>query len=168
MEIIKGDITRPKSENIIIPANTKGLMNRGILSYIAKESVQTVPQVAQEYLAENPCEVGDVFTTGAVHLRRRGVRNIYYAVIKRLPTDFTSIDIVRRTLEKCCSKVRKDKVQSVALCGLGIDKGDLDIDSVARVFFSVIKKYEMYMSFKVVDMDDNFIRVLSEINEKGA
>jgi len=166
MKIILGDITRPKCKNIIIPANTKGLMNRGILFYISQQGqqgLQDIEPYLEEYLSKNPCKIGDVIVTEAGGLRRRGIRKVYHAVIKRLPTDFTSISIITKTLENCCLKVIKDNVKSVALCGLGIDIGDLDADSVARVFVSVIKKYEINVEFKIVDKDKNFIRALKKI-----
>jgi O-acetyl-ADP-ribose deacetylase (regulator of RNase III) len=170
MKIEIGDIARPKCKNIMIPANTKGLMNRGVLSYLSQESIQGLQGIGPllgEYLSKNPCKVGDVAVTGAGGLRRRGVRTIYHLMIKRLPADYVSIDTIRRTLEKCCSKVIKDKVRYVTLCGLGIEKGDLDVETVAMVTLSTLKQYESLVDFKILDKNENFINFLKILREKG-
>ena len=109
IEIRLGDIAYPKSEAMIIPGNTAGLMNRGIALRILKDSLGTVSKEAKKIAKERELKVGECFKTVPGRLKRRGLKSMYHAVIKRFPNDMTTIKIVSDCLEYTLKQVIKDK-----------------------------------------------------------
>ena len=166
IEIILGDICYPKSEAIIIPANTLGIMSNDVQKRIIKDSFKSVSKEIEHYITNNKIEIGDCFTTNAGRLKRRGLKKIYHLVIKRLQSDFTSIYIVESSLVKVFNKLIKDKVKSVSICGIGIDAGDLDKKSVARIIVERCNKYRKVLDIKIIDDNEEFIKECKEIANK--
>jgi O-acetyl-ADP-ribose deacetylase (regulator of RNase III) len=157
IEVILGDISYPKSEALIIPSNTKGVMSKGIALRIAKAGLGSISKSAKEYTKKNKVAIEECFTTSPGRLNRRGLKKIYHSAIKRLQSDFTSIHIVRNALDNVFQKVVKDKVQSVALCGFGIRDDCLDKKTVAIITVEVCKRYKNKVKIKIIDDSFEFI-----------
>ena len=157
IETILGNICYPKSEALIIPSNTKGIMSQGIPKRIIKDGHIGIFREVQLYIKNNKVEVGQCFASGSGRLKRRGCKKIYHAVIKRLQSDFTSIYIVRQTLKNTLIEVVKDKAVSVAICGIGIDDGDLDPKTIARITVEICNKYKNRIKIKIIDDNREFI-----------
>lgn len=157
IEAILGNICYPKSEALIIPSNTKGIMSQGIPKRIIKDGHIGIFKEVQLYIEKNKIEVGQCFTSGSGRLKRRGCKRIYHAVIKRLQSDFTSIYIVRQTLNNTVKKVVKDKAISVAICGLGIEDGELDPKTIARITVEICNRYKNKIKIKIIDNNKEFI-----------
>jgi len=166
IEIILGDICYPKSEAIIIPANTLGIMSNDVQKRIIKDSFKSVSKEIEHYITNNKIEIGDCFTTNAGRLKRRGLKKIYHLVIKRLQSDFTSIYIVEKSLMDVFKRLIKDKVKSVSICGIGIDGGELDKKSVARIIVERCKRYKDILDIKIIDDNEEFIKECNEIANK--
>jgi O-acetyl-ADP-ribose deacetylase (regulator of RNase III) len=167
LKIIVGDICYPKSDAIIIPANTTGTMLRGRSARISKAGLSGIVKEAKLFVANNKIETGDCFVTGPGRLNRRGLKKIYHAVIKRLQSDFTSVHIVREALNKSLRMVEYDEIESVTICGLGIGLGELDPVAVAGVTIGQIKKFEKKIEIKVIDENQEFINELIRIVGEG-
>jgi O-acetyl-ADP-ribose deacetylase (regulator of RNase III) len=165
IDIRLGDIAYPKSEAMIIPGNTVGLMTRGIALRILTDSLGTVRKEAKIAAKEKEVEVGECFKTVPGRLKRRGLKNMYHAVIKRFPNDMTTIKVVSDCLEYTLKQVIKDKNKSVSVCGLGIEDGDLEKILVARIFFLTCKKYCDKIDIKIIDSDKRFISELEKLAE---
>lgn len=165
VEIRLGDIAYPKSEAMIIPGNTVGLMTRGVASRILKDTLGTVRKEALTAAEEEEPEVGECFRTVPGRLKRRGLKNMYHAVIKRFPNDMTTIKIVSDCLEYTLKQVIKDKNKSVSICGLGIEDGVLEKTIVARIFYLTCQKYSDRIAIKIIDDDTKFISELEKLNE---
>jgi len=163
IDIRLGDIAYPKSEAMIIPGNSVGLMTRGVALRILKDSLGTVRKEAKKVAKEEEPEVGECFRTVPGRLKRRGLKNMYHAVIKRFPNDMTTIKIVLDTLEYTLKRVIKDKNKTVSICGLGIEDGDLEKILVARIFFLTCKKYSDKIGIKIIDDDKEFISELEKL-----
>ena len=166
IEIRLGDIAYPKSEAMIIPGNTVGSMTRGVALRILKDSLGTVRKEAKEVAKDEKPNVGECFKTVPGRLKRRGVKNIYHAVIKRFSNDMTTIKIVEDSLNHTLQEVIKDKHQSVSVCGLGVEYGDLEKNLVARIFLLTCKKYSDKICIKIIDSDKRFINELEKMIEK--
>ena len=158
LKIILGDICYPKSEALIIPANTKGIMSRGNVSRIVKHGWKGLAEEAKVVAEAEDVQVGDYFTTGPGRLKRRGVKKIYHAVIKRLPSDYTSINIVTSIIRKVMHQVIKDQMKSVTICGIGIEPGDLDKRVVAKVTYDMCNRLQDQINIKIMDNDLEFIK----------
>ena len=158
MQIILGDICYPKSEAVIIPANSLGIMSNTVQKKIIKDGSVKITKEIKEFITNNKVEIGKIFTTGSGRLKRRGLKKIYHVVIKRLQSDFTSVFIVERALNEVFKKIKADKVKSVSLCGLGIDPGDLDAKSIARITVEICKKYKNHLEIKIIDNNVEFIK----------
>ena len=165
IEIRLGDIAYPKSEAMIIPGNTVGLMTKGVALRILKDSLGTVRKEARKIAKEKDLKVGDCFRTVPGRLKRRGLKNMYHAVIKRFPNDMTTIKIVTDCLEYTLKQVIKDKNKSVSICGLGFEDGDLEKNLVARIFLLTCMRYCAKIDIKIIDNDKNFISELEKMIE---
>ena len=158
MEVIKGDICYPKSEAIIIPANTKGVMSRGIAAKVSKAGLSGISKEVKEYITNNTVEVGDYFSTGPGRLNRRKVKRIYHTVIKRLQSDFSSIYIINKAFDNVLQKVVRDGYESVAVCGIGIRDGNLDPKTIARITVEICNRYNNKIEIKIIDDNEEFIK----------
>lgn len=156
-----GNPCYPKSDGLIIPANACGSMDRGIASKIAKDSLSGVPKQAKEFAKNNKIEVGTCFSTGPGRLNRRGVKKIYHAVIKRTQNDFTSIFVVEKALTSAILMAINDGLQSVTICGIGIEPGELDPKTLARIIYNKYVIYRHRIEIKVIDKNAELI---SELN----
>ena len=158
IKVIIGDICYPKSEALIIPANTKGIMSNGIPKRIIKDGHIGIFKEVKLFVTNNKIEVGQCFFTGSGRLKRRGCKKLYHAVIKRLQSDFTSIYNVRLALENALKAAVKDKIKSITVCGLGIENGDLDKKTIARITVEICNKYKKRIEIKIIDNSEEFIK----------
>lgn len=163
IKIILGDIAYPKSEAMIIPGNTVGLMTRGVALRILKDSLGSVRKEARKVAKEQSPELGECFRTVPGRLKRRGLKNMYHAVIKRFPNDMTTIKIVADSLEYSFKKAIEDQNKSISVCGIGIEEGDLEKIVVARILLSICEKYSNKISIKIIDEDKSFILELEKV-----
>ena len=165
IEIRLGDIAYPKSEAMIIPGNTVGSMTRGIAKRILKDSLGTVRKEAIRVAKEEQPEIGTCFKTVPGRLKRRGLKQIYHAVIKRFSNDMTTIKVVSDCLEYTLKQVIKDGNKSVSISGLGIEDGDLEKIIVARIFVLTCQKYSDKIDIKIIDSDKRFVSELEKLLE---
>lgn len=172
VKIVMGDICYPKSNALIIPANMTGMMLRGRSAKIAKSGLSGIVKETKQFITNNKIKkkdkigIGDCFSTGPGRLNRRGLKKIYHAVIKRLQSDFTSIHIVREALCNSLRMVVTDEMESVTICGLGIEPGELDPVVVARVTLEQINKFANKIEIKVIDENQEFIKELMRISKE--
>ena len=163
MIIILDSPAYPKSESLIIPANKIGIMNNGTPAKIIKDGWKVISEEAKQVANNNQPDVGEYFVTGPGRLVRRGLKKIYHAIIKPLPSDYTSITIVRKALKNTLKGVIKDKMSSVSICGLGIEPGELDKRSVARLTVEVATLFVDRIDIKIVDNNKEFIDEVKEM-----
>lgn len=161
MNVVIGDICYPKSEAMIIPANTKGVMSRGIASRIIKSGLSGISKEVKEYITNNTVEEGDCFSTGPGRLNRRKVKIIYHSVIKRLQSDFSSIYIINKALDNVLREVVLGGYESVAVCGLGIEDGNLDPKTIARITVEICNRYDNKIKINIIDNNEEFIKEVS-------
>ena len=167
IKVILGDVLYPKSEALIIEANTKGIMSRGLLNRIVKFEWKVTKKQVKKIISENEIEIGDIFTTEPGKFKRRGVHQIYHCVIKRLPSDYTSLNIVEKIIKKVFKQVIDDYMNSVTICGIGIEPGDLDPRSVARIICEICNIYKHDIKIKIIDDNREFINEVNKILENS-
>ena len=167
IKIILGDICYPKAEALIIPANTVGIMDRGILKRIVKDGWKLISIEAKKKIKKDLVEIENCFTTGPGRLKRRGVKKIYHCVIKKFPSDYTSINLVRKALQNTFSKVVEDKMERVTICAIGIEEGELDKKTAARILFEICIKYKDQIEIKIMDSDEEFINYIYSFYEES-
>jgi O-acetyl-ADP-ribose deacetylase (regulator of RNase III) len=114
----------------------------------------------KEILRDGEVKVGDYFITEPGRFKRRGVKNIYHSTIKRLPSDYTSVIIVENALRITLRRVIEDGMKTVTMCGMGIEPGDLDIRSVARIMSDACKLFHDEINIKIIDDNKEFIKDL--------
>jgi O-acetyl-ADP-ribose deacetylase (regulator of RNase III) len=158
MKVVIGNILYPKTEAMIIPANTKGIMSRGVALRVIKSGLSGISKEVKEYITNNTVEQEDCFSTGPGRLNRRKVKRIYHSVIKRLQSDFSSIHIINRALKNALQTVVDDGYQSVAVCGLGIEDGNLDAKTIARITVEICNRYDNKIEISIIDDNKEFIR----------
>lgn len=163
IKVILGDICYPKAESIIIPANSKGIMTKGKSAHIIKDGFKVIEKEAKKITEQSKIEVGNCFSTGPGNLRRRGIKKIYHAVIKRLQSDFTSVYIVDKAIDASIKKAILDRMSSVSICGIGIEMGDLDKKTVARITVDKINQYRDKINIKIIDDNEEFINEINNL-----
>jgi len=168
MKVILGDICYPKSEAMIIPANTKGIVSKGVPARVVKAGLSGLTKEIRQSVSDRDIEVGQCFSTGPGRLNRRGLKRIYHAVIKRLQDDFSSIHLINKTLDNVLQEVVRDGYKTVAVCGLGIDVGNLDPKTVARITVENCNRYDERIEITIIDDNKEFIEetdfLVKEIN----
>lgn len=157
IKIILGNPAYPKSESLIIPANAVGIMNKGVQNNIVKDGWKIISDEAKQITSEKQYDINDYFITEPGRLKRRGVKKIYHAVIKKLPNDFVSIDTLRKTLSKTLNRVVQDKMSSITVCGLGINPGELDKFTAATIIIEICDKFRDKIDIKIIDENKEFI-----------
>jgi endonuclease III-like uncharacterized protein len=155
-------ISFPKSEALLIPSNSVGLMSRGQITKIIEDGGPAITKSVKEVTSSKKWEVGECFVSEVGRLKRRGLKALYHLVIKRFPNDFTSTSIVIEALDKAIKKIINDGWKSLTVCGLGIEPGDLDISIMAKEIFFVCDKYSSRIAIKIIDSNEEFIK---EINK---
>ena len=163
LKIILGDIVYPKSEGLVIPANLYGIMRGRISSKVVKAGWKGIEKEAKEVVNKKKLEIGDFFVTGPGRLKRRGVKKIYHSIVRRLPGDFTSINIVQKALSNVSRQIIKDKISSVTFCGIGIECGGIEPYSVAMVVANVCNKLGLTLDVKIIDDNEEFINGIKNI-----
>jgi O-acetyl-ADP-ribose deacetylase (regulator of RNase III) len=163
IKIIEGQITYPKTEAIIIPANSVGLMNKGILLTIIQEGFQIIEKEAKKVSKEKKIKIGECFSTNSGRLKKRGIKRIYHGVIKRFVNDFTSIEIIERAIDNSFKEVLKDKCESVSIVGIGIE--DIGYKTAAKILFSISERYKSKIDIKIIDNNSDFIKELKILQE---
>ncbi len=163
LSVILGDFCYPKSEALIIPANSKGIMSRGKAGKIIEVGLSGISKEAKAFTTNNKIELGECFSTGPGRLKRRGLKKIYHSVIKSLQSDLVSIYIIRIALTNALNAVLKDGIESVTICGLGIEPGELDEKSVAQATLEVCDKFKNKMDVKIIDDNVKFINELNNL-----
>ena len=157
-----GDICMPKTEAIIVPDDGVGTLRSILGPRGASVALGGILKESRKYLRENKVELGDCFVTGPGRLLKRRVKKVYHVVIKLLKSDYTSLYYVEKGVDNAFKKVIQDKMQSVAICGLGIDQGDLDPISVAGLFFNICTKYNSKIKIKIIDTNEEFINEIKK------
>ena len=157
MNILLGDICYPKSKAIIIPANSLGIMSNHVQRNIIKDGLSSITKEIKKIITNNIIKIGESFVTGPGRLKRRGLEKIYHVVIKKSEGDFTSLFIVENALNVVFKKIIKDKVESVAMCGIGTGSGDLDRKSMARIIVGICNKFDKKIKIKIIDKNEEFI-----------
>ncbi len=158
IQAILGDICYPKSEALIIPANTKGIMSKGVPARIVKDGLSGISKEVKQFITNNKIEIGCCFSTGPGRLKRRGLKRIYHVVIKRLQSDFSSIYIIDKALDNALQRVINDGIKTVTICGLGIDEGNLDAKTIARITAETCNRYNRKIEIKIIDDNKEFIK----------
>jgi O-acetyl-ADP-ribose deacetylase (regulator of RNase III) len=163
MQVILGDVCFPKSEILVIPSNTKGIMSKGLLKRVAKDGFKGIEKEAKTNASKKRVEVGDYFTTGPGRFKRRGTKKIYHAVIKRFPGDFSSSFIVEKLLNKIIKNVISEGYKSITLCGIGIGAGELDEKIIANIMVNVCCIYDDKIEIRIIDDNVDFINEVGKI-----
>jgi len=162
IEAIVGNITYPKSLSVIIPGNLSGLMTRGVAKDIVKAGWQKIAKEAKTTVKNGKYQIGDVFVTDSGRLKRRGTKHIFHLIIKRTPADFTTIDIISKSLYKALNEAVKRKILSISICGIGIEEGDIEKKTAARIIVEICEKYANLIDIKIIDKDEEFISNVKE------
>lgn len=167
IKVILGDIAYPKSQALIIPACISGLMTERIPKKIVKDGWQGIADEAKQKVNKNKLDLTDFFTTEPGRLKRRGVKKIYHSVIKRVPSDFTSITIINQALVKVLTQVIRDRMTSVTISALGVDRNSISKFSIARTIVDTAKSFINKIEICIIDDDEEFINEVKYFVEKG-
>ena len=165
IKIMVGPIAYPKAEALIVAANQSGLMTRGQVLSLVEDGGSLVAKEAKATVEALKPKIGDCFVTTGGRLRKRGLKRLYHAVIKRCPCDLTSITAVTSAIDTAVYKAVTDKNRTITICGIGTENGELDISTVSRIILSTCEKYTGII-FKIIDSNEEFIKEISKMAGK--
>ena len=165
MQAVIGDITNPKVDIVVNPANGVGVMGRGVAGAITEAGGASISEEAKRLVKERgkPFEAGDVYITGSGDLWRRGILKIYHAVTMQFPGGLTSVDIVNKLMIDVLELAIKNKINSIAFPGLGTGIGRLDQTTVANTMAQVCKRYDHKIGIKIIDVNKFFIKEIDNL-----
>jgi O-acetyl-ADP-ribose deacetylase (regulator of RNase III) len=167
IKIILGDITYPKSEAIIIPANAAGVMNGEVQSRVVREGWEKIAKEAKKETKRKKYNLGDTFVTDSGRLKRRGVKKIYHSVIRNLPGDLISTNIIKKALQSALRNVILDKNKSVSICGIGLDCDGANSYIVADITVRCCFRYKDRIDIKIIDDNKEFIGNINKVLEEN-
>tara|TARA_Y100000034_G_scaffold135687_1_gene208624 strand:+ start:1005 stop:1520 length:516 start_codon:yes stop_codon:yes gene_type:complete len=168
IKIVEGDkanITKPKTDALVSPANGVGVMGAGAAGAIADAGGQNFRREAKDKVDAHgkPLEPGECYSTEPHRLKRRGVKRVYHAVTMKYPGGFTSLDIVDKVMHTVLNQAIEDKMESIAFPGLGTGIGGLEASSVARIMMGIAKNYTHLIDIRFVDINP---RMVGEWNKR--
>jgi O-acetyl-ADP-ribose deacetylase (regulator of RNase III) len=167
IKIILGDIAYPKSEALIIPANSVGIMSDGIPLRIVKDGWKIIEKEAKEKTKNIKYKIGSNFVTGSGRLKRRGTKKIYHAIIRNLPLEPVSVNIIKKALQSALQNAILDKNKSVTIPGIGLDCDGIDSYVVADIVVRCAYKYKDRIDIKIIDDNPNFINNINKVLEEN-
>lgn len=158
MKIVLGDITKVQDIEVIVnAANGCGIMGAGVAGAINRSSSGFVGEEAREVCRDNVREPGNVYITGSGYLKRRGIQQVYHAVVMKYPGGPTNLDFVVTALREVMTAATENGVKSIAIPGLGTGIGGLDKQQVAQRMAKVLQQYEGKIDITVIDQGEEFI-----------
>jgi len=163
MKIILGPITYPKSEAIIVPVNSSGVMTRGVLKEIVKDGWNKVAKEVNKVVQSKELELGDCFSTDSGRLKRRKCYRIYYGVVKRFPNDLVSLHVIRSALSNCLNQAIRDGIENISISNFSIGQGELNIEAVSRLTVEECLKKEYKIGIKIVDTNKEFVNNVKKL-----
>tara|TARA_Y100000310_G_C20677963_1_gene814189 strand:- start:1914 stop:2438 length:525 start_codon:yes stop_codon:yes gene_type:complete len=165
IEAVLGDITKLKTEVIVNAANGVGIMGRGLAGSIAEHGGPLISGEARELVnkREKPFEPGDVYITGPGLFNKRGVKNIYHAVIMMYPGGFTSVDTINVLIRKTLGMAIENDIKSIAIPSLGSGLGRLSKSVEANVMLQAARKFDHLINIKIIDSDPDFISEIEKL-----
>jgi len=158
---ILGDICYPKSQALVITGNTSGLMTSDTQKKILKTAGKKLLKEIKKIFMIKKIFIGDYVSTEPCRLKARGVKRIYFPILKRFPSDFISSHIIREAFLNVFRQIIKDQMLSISICGISSDIEGLDKKVVANIILSVCEDFNDKIDILIIDSDKEFI---DEIN----
>jgi O-acetyl-ADP-ribose deacetylase (regulator of RNase III) len=163
MKVVTGDITKVQDIEVIVnAANGCGIMGAGVAGAINRSSSGFVGEEAREVCRDNVREPGTMYITGSGYLKRRGIQQVYHAVVMKFPGSPTSLDIVVAALRSVMAAAIEKGVKSIAIPGLGTGIGGLDKQQVAQRMAKILQQYEGKIDITVIDQGEEFVEEFSK------
>ena len=167
MKVILGDIVYPKSEAMVIPINSVGIMSKGLLSRVITDGSKKIEKEVKIAISESEMQVGSQFSTDSGRLKRRKCKRIYFGVVRRYPNDLTSTHDISKALEACLKSVVEDGYKSVAVSNFGSEQGQINTHAIAMITIEECLKIDHKIDIKIIDKDKEFVNCVNLILGKN-
>lgn len=144
IEVIKGDITELDVDAIVDPANSYMTMGGGLSGVIRKKGGDIIRQEAEKYA---PIPVGKAIITSAGNLK---AKYVIHAPTMKNPAErigVKNVELATQAVLDCCEE---NKIDNVAIPGLGTGVGNVPEKDAAEVMVKTIKKFKGEHPKKVI------------------
>lgn len=132
--IVKGDITKVKSQAIVNAANNKFQMGGGVAALIKKKGGE---RIEKEAMQKGPVEIGESIITSAGDLPSQFVIHA-----STMGMDFkTNEDIIRKATYSALLCAQNNKIFSIAFCALGCGVGKFPYAGASKVMAQEVFRY---------------------------
>jgi O-acetyl-ADP-ribose deacetylase (regulator of RNase III) len=139
IKIICGDITKQKTEAIVNPANSLGIMGGGVALAIKNAGGSIIEQEAKK---QAPIKIGKAVLTSGGKLN---ARYVIHAPTMKKPSgkcNIKNIKLATKAALDCCIK----NVKSVAFPGMGTGIGGISYRKAIDAMLEVMSKYDLEIS----------------------
>ena len=165
--IRKGDITLDISDVIVSPESGIGLMSDGTALQIKIAAGNEVQEVGRDLFKKNnkPLPIGTVFFSPSGNLRNQ--IKIYHMVIGEYPSSYLSYNSIELAINNVLKLAIKDNIKSICFPKVLMGKGELDLESLARIMVENLEKYSHLIKISIVDLNEEFIEIVKKVMERS-
>jgi len=133
LAVVQGDLTTQKTDAIVNPANSRGVMAGGVALAIKQAGGE---QIERDAVANAPIRVGKAVATGAGRL---ACRYVVHAPTMSLPGERTNARAVAQAVAASLALADKMGLKSLAFPGMGTGVGRVPVDEAAAAMINAVK-----------------------------
>lgn len=136
VHVAQADITTLPVDAIVNPANSKGIMAGGVAAAIRKlggDEIQT------EAMARAPIAVGAALITGAGALPSK---HVIHVPTMEEPGSIIGVENVRRAARAALIAAHAQKLQVIAMPGIGTGVGGVPVEEAARAIVEELRAHK--------------------------
>ena len=156
--IKQGSITEEAVDAVVNPANSYGLMGGGVAGAIKRVGGAIIEA---EAVKSSPIKIGDSVMTSAGLLQARFV--IHAPTMER-PAEAAKEENIKKAVRAALKAADENKLEKVAMPGMGTGVGGFEPIDAARIIISEIKSFKADFLREVilVDMSEIMVKAFLE------
>lgn len=158
------DISRPNTDAVVCAANTTCVMRDNTARKIFEAAGEDIQKQLKEvrYKRDRPIEIGESLVTDPFEMRKRGVLQVYHAIITPLPRGLANINAVNHSVRNALRQAIEAEMTSIAIPALGVGGGRLDATVVAGVLLPIANNVQHNIKVRFVDQNEDFINAINK------
>jgi len=164
LNIVKGDLIKPKSDSIILPGNLSGIPYGNLVKGIIKYGGPSIMKDYKEQIKKNKKKLGDFIYTTAGRLYRKSIKNIYHILLTEYPTGLVSNDVIEKSISKVLLDCQIKKRKSIALTNFNC----IDDDLMSTIITDKVVSYYRIYDITLISENSNFLEdIMKKCSFKG-
>ncbi len=158
MEIIKDDITKNKTDCIIMPSNGLGVTDKGVYQKVSKMGGPEVQNSAKEACFKHGLyKPGQAYLGSSGFLVQRGIKSIIHAVIIYRHPAKTKIEDCRDALISSLVLASEQGFKKISVPSFGIEPRNIDEYKSAETVVNNLFLYDRESKSSIAEFDISII-----------